>query len=746
MARRAVRRSFERAKVPPVPDHAHHHHHEHHHSAPPPVTPPKADAQVVEYTCPMHPQVRSDRPGNCPICGMALEPVRPTATPADDSELRSMTLRLWISAALSAPLLVLTMGPMLGLDIPLTGRTRSFTELALATPVCTWAAWPFYQRFVASLRHRSLNMWTLIGLGVSVAFGYSVVAALVPDIFPASFRGHHGEVGLYFEAASVIVTLVLLGQVLELRARGRTSAALQQLLGLAARHARRIEHDGREVDVDLDDVRVGDRLRVRPGDKVPVDGVVDEGASSIDESMITGEPIPVEKRPGDRVVGGTINGSGTLVMRADAVGAETLLARIVELVAQAQRTRAPIQRLADQVSGYFVPVVVGIAVVTFAVWATVGPEPPLANALINAIAVLIIACPCALGLATPISIMVAVGRGARLGVLFRDAQAVERLRQVDTLIVDKTGTLTEGRPALTDVVAVEGDEATILRVAAAVERGSEHPLAQAIVIGAETRGVEIPPATEFASTVGKGVAAVVDDLPVALGNLAHMEELGVDVAPLGTPADELRGDGKTVMYIAIDGRAAGLVAVADPIKASTADALRALRAAGLTVIMATGDNRRTAEAVARKLGITEVVAEVLPAEKVRIVDDLQGRGHVVAMAGDGVNDAPALAKADVGVAMGTGSDIAIESAPVTLVRGDLRAIARAVMLSRATMRNIKQNLFFAFVYNAAGVPVAAGVLYPFTGWLLSPMIAALAMSLSSVSVIGNALRLRRAAV
>jgi P-type Cu+ transporter len=727
-----------------------HEHHDHAHPghardpSPAPVISPVTGS--VEYTCPMHPQIRTDRPGNCPICGMALEPVRPTAAPPDDTELRSMTLRLGISAALALPLLVLTMGSMLGLEVPLTGRARAFTELALALPVCTWGAWPFYDRFVASLRNRSPNMWTLIGLGVSVAFGYSIVAAIAPGVFPDSFRDHHGNVGLYFEAAAVIVTLVLLGQVLELRARGRTSAALQQLLGLAAKQARRIEGDGREVDVDLADVHVGDRLRVRPGEKVPVDGVVEEGTSAVDESMLTGEAMPVTKATGDRVVGATINGTGAFVMRADAVGSETLLARIVDLVAEAQRSRAPIQKLADQVSGWFVPIVVAIAAATFGVWAALGPDPRLAHALINAVAVLIIACPCALGLATPISIMVAVGRGAGLGVLFRDAQAVERLEKVDTLLVDKTGTLTEGKPALTDVVAHNGDETLVLRAAAAVERGSEHPLAQAIVTGAETRGVTIPAAEAFESITGKGVSARVDGKRVALGNLAHMQDLGVDVAALRERADTLRADGRTVMYVAIDGNAAGLVAVADPIKASTPEALKALHAAGIRVVMVTGDNRRTAEAVARKLGIDDVVAEVLPADKVRAVEDAQRQGHVVAMAGDGINDAPALAKADVGVAMGTGTDVAMESAGVTLVRGDLRAIARAVQLSRATMGNIKQNLFFAFVYNAAGLPLAAGVLYPFTGWLLNPMIAALAMSLSSVSVIGNALRLRHTAV
>ncbi|HWO20063.1 MAG TPA: heavy metal translocating P-type ATPase [Kofleriaceae bacterium] len=698
-----------------------------------------------EYTCPMHPEIVRDAPGSCPLCGMALEPRVPALDEGPDPELRDMTRRLWIAAAFSIPLFVIAMGEMVGLTI-VSGRARVWAELLLALPVATWAAWPFYVRFAQSLRNRSLNMFTLIGLGVGVAFGYSLAAALAPGAFPPAFRGHDGTVGTYFEAAGVIVTLILLGQVLELRARSATGAAIRKLLGMAATSARRIAGDGSEADVPLEAVVAGDRLRVRPGEKVPVDGVVLEGRSSVDESMVTGEPIPVEKQPGERVIGATINGTGALVMRAEKVGAETLLSRIVAMVADAQRSRAPIQKLADRVAGYFVPAVVGIAAIALVVWFVVGPDP--AYAIVNAVSVLIIACPCALGLATPMSIMVATGRGATLGVLFRDAEAIEVLRTVDTLVVDKTGTLTEGKPRLVSVVPAAGqDAATLLGLAASLERASEHPLAAAIVAGARDRGAALAEVAGWESVTGKGVRGTVSGRRVALGNGALMEQDGIELgegAALVARAEALRGDGQTVMYVAVDGALAGLVGVADPIKATTPDAIRALRDEGLRVVMLTGDSKATAAAVAKQLGLDEVVAEVLPDQKAEHVRRLQAQGRKVAMAGDGINDAPALARADVGIAMGTGTDVAMESAHVTLVKGDLRGIARARALSRATMANIKQNLFFAFVYNAAGVPIAAGALYPLTGWLLSPMLAALAMSLSSVSVIGNALRLARA--
>jgi len=704
-------------------------------------------AARTEWTCPMHPEVVRDAPGSCPICGMALEPRTVAAEEAENPELVDMTRRFRVSAVLTAPLVALVMGRHLvggGVESLMASGAGPWIELALATPVVLWGGWPFFVRAWQSLVHRSLNMFTLIGLGVGVAYVYSLVATVAPGVFPPSFREEGGHVGVYFEAAAVIVTLVLLGQVLELRARGRTGAAIRALLGLAPATARRIEPDGAERDVPLEEVAAGDRLRVRPGEKVPVDGVVVEGRSSVDESMVTGEPIPVEKVPGDRLVGATVNGTGSLVMEAERVGADTLLARIVQMVAEAQRSRAPIQRLADRVAGWFVPAVVAVAAVTFVVWSLVGPAPAMAFGILNAVAVLIIACPCALGLATPMSIMVAAGKGATAGVLFRDAEAIERLRDVDTLVVDKTGTLTEGRPKLVEVVAA-GDlgEDELLRLAAGLERGSEHPLAAAIVEGASERGVAPAPAAEFDSVTGKGVVGTVDGRRVALGNRPLLVELGADPGPLAERAEAMRGEGRTVMFAVVDGEVAGLLAVADPIKATTPEAIRDLHARGVRVVMLTGDSRATAEAVAARLGIDEVEAEVLPDEKAAVVRRLQAEGRVVAMAGDGINDAPALAAAAVGIAMGTGTDVAMESAGVTLVRGDLRGIVRALRLSRATMRNVKQNLFFAFVYNALGVPLAAGVLYPAFGLLLSPVFAAAAMSFSSVSVIANALRLRR---
>ncbi len=689
----------------------------------------------------MHPEVVRAGPGSCPRCGMALEPVIPSAEahPQDDHELRDMTRRLWFAAAVSAPLLLIAMARLLPPD------SRSWVELALATPVCLWAAWPFFVRAAQSVRNLSPNMFTLVGLGVSVSYVYSVVATVAPGVFPAPFRDGSGHVAVYFEAAAVIVTLVLLGQVLELRARSQTGAALEKLLGLAPKTARRLQESGAEEDVPLASVKPGDRLRVRPGEKVPVDGIVLEGSSSVDEAMVSGESIPVEKGVGLRVVGGTVNGTGALVMRAEKVGAETLLARIVAMVSEAQRSRAPIQKRVDVVAGYFVPTVLGAALVTFAVWGLAGPSPRMAHAVVNAVAVLIVACPCALGLATPMSIMVAMGRGASMGVLFRNAEAIEVMREVDTLVVDKTGTLTEGKPRVATLVPAMGlDEPALLHLAASLERGSEHPLASAIVQGATDRHVELAPATEFSSRTGQGVVGRVEGARVALGNAALMTELGVDVASLSARAEAMRTDGQTVMFVARDGKAAGLVGVADPIKPTTAEAIGALHADGIRIVMLTGDSRTTAQAVARKLGIDDVVAEVLPEQKAQAVRRLQAKGAVVAMAGDGVNDAPALAQAQVGIAMGTGADVAMESAGVTLVKGDLRGILRARHLSRATMRNIAENLFFAFFYNGAGIPIAAGVLYPFFGLLLSPMIAAGAMSLSSVSVIGNALRLRRA--
>jgi Cu+-exporting ATPase len=700
------------------------------------------------YTCPMHPEIVRDGPGSCPICGMALEPRAVSREEGPSPELADMSRRFWVSLALTVPLLLVAMAPMAGWHLrPFEGRTGRWTELVLATPVVLWGGWPFFVRGWVSIVNRSPNMFTLIALGTGVAYLDSVVAVLAPALFPPSFRDHHGEVAVYFEAAATIVTLVLLGQVLELRARSRTSSALRALLGLAPRTARRLLGEGGEEEVPLELIEPGDRLRVRPGEKVPVDGTVIEGTSAVDESMVTGESLPVEKKPGDRVIGATLNGTGSFIMRAEKVGADTVLARIVRLVSEAQRSRAPIQRLADVVAWYFVPAVVVAAVLTFAAWALLGPPPRMAYALVNAVAVLIIACPCALGLATPMSIMVAAGRGATAGVLFRNAEALETMERVDTLVVDKTGTLTEGKPRLAAVVAADGiDEKELLRLAASLEQGSEHPLASAIVAGAVERGVQPAAAAEFASRTGRGVAGVVDTRRVVVGNRALLDEMGVEPGPLATRAEALRREGHGVMFVAVDGRVVGLLGVTDPLKPSTPEALRLLRDDGVRIVMVTGDGRATAEAVARQLGLEDVRAEVLPEQKVEIVARMQAEGRVIAVAGDGINDAPALAKADVGIAMGTGTDVAMESADVTLVKGDLRGIARARRLSRATMRNIRQNLFFAFVYNVLGIPVAAGVLYPSIGLLLNPMIAAAAMSFSSVSVIGNALRLRRAAL
>lgn len=703
-------------------------------------------ATPVEWTCPMHPQIVRSAPGSCPICGMALEPRTMTAAIEENPELRSMGRRFWVSVVLSVPLTIIAMAHMIPgrpLDSVIPHHLRPWIELALATPVVLWGGWPFFERAWLSVIRRSLNMFTLIGLGVFVAYAFSVVAAVLPGIFPAGFRDAAGAVSLYFEPAAVIVTLVLLGQVLELRARGRTSSAIRSLLDLAPKTARRIRADGADEDIPLSQVGAGDRLRVRPGEKVPVDGVVLEGHSVVDESMITGEPIPVEKASEDRVVAGTVNGTGAFVMGAEKVGSETLLAQIVRMVADAQRSRAPIQKLADQVSAYFVPAVVVIAVAAFIAWALVGPEPRLAYALVNAVAVLIIACPCALGLATPMSIMVAMGRGATAGILFRNAEAIEVLKKVDTLVVDKTGTLTEGKPRLTSVHPAGGiDEKELLYLVATLERASEHPLAAAILAGAAERGVSPGTAARFDSVTGKGVRGTVDGREVALGNQALLESLGIQAGDLAARADQLRAEGQTVVFVTLNGRAAGFVAVADPIKDSAAEAIAALHSEGIRVVMLTGDSRLTAEAVARKLGIDEVVAEVLPTQKADTIKRFQADGRAVAMAGDGINDAPALAQAEVGIAMGTGTDVAIESAGVTLVKGDLRGIVRARKLSRATMANIKQNLFFALVYNAVGVPIAAGVLYPTFGILLNPMVAAAAMAFSSVSVIANALRLR----
>ncbi len=717
-------------------------------ASPTPATTPAGDART--YTCPMHPEIRQRGPGSCPKCGMALEPADPVGGDSDreDSEYRDMLGRFRVAAVLSLPILAIAMRHMLGLaffEHQASPQTWSLVELALATPVVLWAGWPFHQRAWRSVLNRSLNMFTLIGLGTAMAYLYSLTAVLGPGLFPADLRDDHGLVGVYFEAAAVIIALVLLGQVLELRARSRTGAAIRSLLDLAPKTARRVDADGSEVDVALDTVQIGHRLRVRPGEKIPVDGIVVEGTSLVDESMLTGEPAPVVRGPGDRVVGATINGTGSLVIEAEKVGAETLLARIVQMVAAAQRSRAPIQRAADRVAAWFVPAVIAIGAVSGAIWLTAGPEPRLAFALVASVSVLIIACPCALGLATPMSIMVASGRGASAGVLFRDAEAIETLRQIDTLVVDKTGTLTEGKPRLTDVSPAEGWlEVELLRLAAAVEAASEHPLARAIVAGAREREAASAGVQDFTSHTGSGVSGKVDGRTVLVGTAALLGEHGVEIdATTVTTAANLQEAGRTVMHVAVDGAFAGLLAVADPIKATTAEAIARLHGAGIRVIMLTGDQEATARAVGAPLGIDEIIAGALPAGKAALVKKLQAEGRRVAVAGDGINDSPALAQADVGIAMGTGTDVAIESAQVTLVRGDLRGIERARALSRATMRNVKQNLFFAFIYNALGVPIAAGVLYPVLGILLSPMIAAAAMSLSSVSVIGNALRLRR---
>ena len=711
-----------------------------------PVTSEIVSTPSQEYTCPMHPEIVRDAPGSCPICGMALEP-RVVTLDEHNPELDDMTQRLWWSLIGTAPLLAFMTSEFLPgqpLQHTVPPAWMTWSQFLLATPVVLWGGWPFFVRGWTSVVNRHLNMFTLIALGVGAAYVFSVVATLAPGLFPDSFRTHGEQIGVYFEPAAVIVVLVLLGQVLELRARSRTSGAIKKLLGLTPTTARRVDSSGGERDVPLEHVHVGDRLRVRPGERVPVDGVVLDGRTAVDESMVTGEPIPVEKVAASKVTGGTVNGTGTFVMQAQRVGSDTLLAQIVRLVGEAQRSRAPIQRLADSVSGWFVPLVILVALATFAVWAWIGPEPRMAHALVNAVAVLIIACPCALGLATPMSIMVGTGRGAEQGVLLRDAEALEVLEQVDTVVVDKTGTLTEGMPALTTVAVQAGfDEPTLLRLVASLERVSEHPLASAIVRGATERGVPTVEVSDFRSVTGKGVVGLVDGRTVAIGNAAMLADLGITADDLAGRADALRRNGETVMLVAVDGTLGGLIGVADRVKATTVEAIRGLHAEGLRIVMLTGDNRVTAEAVARAVGIDHVEAEVLPAQKAAVVKRLQAEGRRVAMAGDGINDAPALAQADVGIAMGTGTDVAMESAGVTLVQGDLRSLVRARRLSRATMRNIRQNLFFAFVYNVLGVPVAAGVLYPAFGLLLSPIIASAAMTFSSVSVIGNALRLRR---
>ena len=707
----------------------------------------QAPSAGVEYTCPMHPEVSRHAPGACPICGMALEPRTAVADEGENPELLSMTRRFWVSVALTIPVLILGMSDLIpGQPIQrfLSVRTIGWIELLLATPVVLWGGWPFFERGWASLVNRSLNMFTLIALGTGTAYIYSVVAVLFPGLFPASFQAMPGEVPLYFEAAAAITTLVLLGQVLELRARSRTSSAIRALLKLSPKSARLVRADGTEIDVPIEHIAPGDMLRVRPGEKVPVDGIVTDGASSVDESLMTGEPIPVEKSSGSRVIGGTVNATGSFVMRAERVGSEMMLAQIVRMVSEAQRSRAPVQQLADRVAAYFVPAVILVAIITFAVWGVLGPAPRMADALLNAVAVLIIACPCALGLATPMAIMVGTGRGALAGILIKNAEALETLEKVDTLVVDKTGTLTEGKPRVTSILPVPGEfEAHVLHAAASLERASEHPLAMAILAAAQESEVGIQHATDFHSLTGKGVTGIVDTKKAALGNRALFAELGISLDALERQAKALEDSGQTVTFVALDGKAVGLISVADPVKVTTPDALERLRHEGIRIVMLTGDSRGTAESIARDLGIEEVHAGILPDRKSEIVKKLQSEGHVVAMAGDGVNDAPALTQADVGIAMGTGTDVAMESAGITLLQGDLGGIARARILSRATMRNIRQNLFFAFVYNSLGVPIAAGVLYPFFGWLLSPILASAAMTFSSVSVIANALRLRR---
>ncbi len=701
--------------------------------------------QKTEYVCPMHPEVLSDAPGDCPKCGMALEP-RTVSVEEDNTELDSMSRRFWVGVAFSLPVFVMAMvadlAPQFVHEI-IAMRPLQFIEFLLATPVVLWGGWPFYQRGWQSLRTRNLNMFTLISFGVGIAWSYSLIAMLFPQLFPDMVRRAGGTVPVYFEAAAMITTLVLLGQVLELRARSHTNAAIKLLMGLAPKTARIVHDDGTELDIPLERVQPGDRLRVRPGEKIPVDGIVLDGSSSVDESMVTGEAIPVSKHRDERVIGATVNGTGSFLMRAEKVGSDTLLAQIVQMVADAQRSRAPIQRLVDVVASWFVPAVVLVAVITLIVWGLFGPEPRIAHAIINAVAVLIIACPCALGLATPMSIMVGTGRGAVNGVLIKNAEALEIMEQIDTLVVDKTGTLTEGKPRLVSVIAIgDYDENTVLQLGASLERNSEHPLAAAIIEGAGNKDIELTEVSDFQSVTGKGVMGRVKDSKVAIGNARLLEQLSIEADVLVEQAESLRRDGQTAMFVAIDGKAAGILGVADPIKASTTEAINALHEEGVSIVMLTGDSRTTAEAVARKLNIDQVIAEVLPEQKAKLVQELQAKGHKVAMAGDGINDAPALAQADVGIAMGTGTDVAMASAGVTLIKGDLRGIARARRLSRATMRNIRQNLFFAFIYNSLGVPIAAGVLYPFFGLLLSPIIAALAMSLSSVSVISNALRLR----